>query len=184
MNLKSRVHLWKAKAKDLAYWKNSINAAWFTLGIRIARDHATGWYHSMRSLTTCFWSLQNNQERTLFAIKFNALKKLVTISWHLDCTNQPTWNNWSPFQILLQIIQTTQTSARPPLLMLNLGLSTWCSLKQTQTFLQHWLQFCVLFVYRFLMPDKNFSFCCTCSYLFSVACFSLSYTSSSQKSSC
>lgn len=95
VNLKSKVHLWKAKAEDHAYWKNSIYAAWFAFGIRIARNHATGWYHSMRSLTTCFWSLQNNQERTLFAIKFNALKKLVTTLWHLDCMDQPTWNNWS-----------------------------------------------------------------------------------------
>lgn len=88
MNPESRTS-WKANA----YWKNPIYTAWFALGIRVARNHATGWYHSMRSLTTRFWSLQSNQERSSFAIKFNALKKCINISWHLDCINRSTGNN-------------------------------------------------------------------------------------------
>lgn len=32
----------KAKTEDHTYWENSIYAAWFALGIRVAWNHATG----------------------------------------------------------------------------------------------------------------------------------------------
>lgn len=187
---------WKAKIQDRAYWKNSIYAAWFALGIRVARNHATGWYHSMRSLTTRFWSLKNKQERTLFSIKFNASHKWITISLHLDGMNQPTWNNSKLcLKSSSQIVQIVLGSAKMPsvlnnstwprLLLLNLGLSTWCFLKQMQTVSFSTGCNSVPFFHRILMPDRNFPLFSTdihSSYLFSATSFHSSSTSSSQQS--
>lgn len=163
MNPKPRAS-WKANA----YWKNPIYTAWFALGIRVARNHATGWYHSMRSLTTRFWSLQNNQERSLLAIKFNALKKCINISWHVDCINRSMGNNSKLCLCLSDLLAKLPlwSSAKVPLAFSNstqlISACTECRVKHLvfsktnpDCFLKYWLCFSPSFSILFKCLTKT-----------------------------